>query len=281
MRTFETEMPIDCLVSSSQGLAAGGYSLADGKRTGKIYFYGEDMRIKGEVETSGTLDMKVGNEVLYAANSRDVCMVALCDGGTATVQTDCINTYVSLADGSVVVSGLDGVVRVFDESLRSMDSIRIGDSPVWVSEVFGGELVSGSEDGSMCFVDVRSGRRHGEMQRGSGITSLHMENDCLYVGSYDEHIEVVDRRNLCVIRKVHVGGGVWRILRIGERFYVACVYEGMKVLNASLDVVEEHKTESIVYALAAARFRMEETDAVLFASFYDRKVHMVSSRMDQ
>lgn len=269
MEAVETEMPVDCLVCVSSSVVAGGYLFEDGTRTGKTYVYSqEDMSVREEFQTSGTLDIKARGDVLYLANGSDVSSVGLDSNSVCRVDTADVNTYISLGDNRVFVSDVGGSVCVYDGELRVVDSIRVSDSAVWVSEICDKELVSGSEDGGVWFIDTRTMKRYHEMRRESGITSLYRDGDYLLVGSYDEHVEVVDSRCVGVVSRTRVGGGVWRIARRGERFYMACMYEGLKVCDRSLGVLENHLAGSLVYGMSLGE------DRLFFASFYDKKIHV-------
>lgn len=266
---FESEMPIGCLACTSSFLIAGGYSFDCGLRTGKVYLYGkDDMKIRRELPTSGTLDIKVSNDVFYLANSEDIACVSLRNGNSIERGTTGFNTYISLGNDQVFVSDIGGNVKIYDGELNAVETVKAADDPVWVSEIYGKELVSGCEAGSLSFIDTRIGRKHQMMKRECGITSIYMGDGYLYVGSYDEHVEMIDMRNYGIVKRTRIGGGVWKIASRDARFYLSCMYEGMKMCDSNLDVLERYDTESIVYGLALSG------DKLFFTSFYDKKIYV-------
>jgi diphthine methyl ester acylhydrolase len=268
MRICDTKVPIDSLASSNEFLIAGGYQIEEGVRSGKVSFYGRGDSINHELETSGTLDVEVSSGCVYLANSEDVGVVELQSKTHIQRTTESINTYVSAGSDFIAISSLDGSIYLYGKELELMEKMTVSVNPVWVTEVYEGQIVSGCEGGSLSFSDARTGRIHRVLQRGCGVTSIHAMNEYLYVGSYDECIEVIDRRTHKVVSRACIGGGVWRILSIGGCFYVACMYEGLKVFSEDFKILRRYYTASIVYAVAVHGCELA------FASFYDQKLYI-------
>ncbi|KAG5858605.1 hypothetical protein KMI_13g18970 [Encephalitozoon hellem] len=268
MEEFEAEIPIDCLCCTSSSLVAGGYLFNEGVRSGKIYFYGlEGMNIESELATSGTLDIKINEQTLYSANSSDVSAVHLASGSVVRMDTAYVNTCVEICDSNVFASDVEGGVGVYDNGMRFLKAIKVSEAPIWVLKASGKELICGSEDGMLRFIDTRTFSERHRMKRASGITSMYECPEYLYVGSYDECIEIIDKRKYEAVRKVVIGGGVWRICREGGAFYLSCMYEGLKICDDELNVVERFPTNSIAYGLTV------KDSKVFFTSFYDRKIY--------
>ncbi|ADM11786.1 uncharacterized protein Eint_070220 [Encephalitozoon intestinalis ATCC 50506] len=267
MEEFEAQIPIDCLCCTSSALIAGGYLFHEETRSGKIYFYDlESMEIQDEFETSGTLDIKINAQTLYSANSRDVSAINI--GSKSIIKTDTrdINTYLEINGDEVFVSDIGGRVSVYDKDITVRKVVKLGEAPIWVLKGRCKELMCGSEDGELRFVDMRTWSEHHRMKRASGVISIYEHLEYLYVGSYDEHIEIVDKRMYEVVRKVKVGGGVWRIFEKDKTFFLSCMYEGLKVCDGDLNIVKEFPTNSIAYGLASS------DKELFFTSFYDKKI---------
>ncbi|AFN83272.1 hypothetical protein EROM_070210 [Encephalitozoon romaleae SJ-2008] len=268
MEAFEADIPIDCLCCTSSALVAGGYLFNEGVRSGKIYFYSlESMNIEDEFTTSGTLDIKVSEQTLYSANSSDISAIHLGSRSTIKMETAHINTYVEVYGSNVFVFDVGGRVNVYSKEMTSAKVIKAGDAPIWALKASDKELICGSEDGMLRFVDTRTFSEHHTMKRTSGITSMYEYLEYLYVGSYDECIEIIDKRKYEIIKKVRVGGGIWRICKEGEMFYLSCMYEGLKVCDCDLNVMEKFPTNSIAYGLTV------KDSKVFFTSFYDKKIY--------
>lgn len=268
MEVFETDVPMDCLCCTSSALVAGGYLFNEGVRSGKICFYSlESMGIEGEFTTSGTLDIKINEQTLYSANSSDVSAIHLGSESTTKIATAHINTYVEVYGNGVFVSDVGGRINVYDREMTSAKVIKAGNAPIWVLKASDKELTCGSEDGILRFMDIRTFSEHHRVKRTSGITSIYECLEYLYVGSYDECIEIIDKRKYEIIKKVRVGGGIWRICKEGEMFYLSCMYEGLKICDRDLNVIEKFPTNSIAYGLTV------KDSKVFFTSFYDKKIY--------
>ncbi|CAD25560.1 hypothetical protein [Encephalitozoon cuniculi GB-M1] len=268
MEEFEAPTPIDCLCHTPSVLAAGGYLFDEGVRSGKIHLYSlESMKMLEEFETSGTLDIKIRGQILYSANSGDVSAVHLNGLSSVKINTVDINTYIELVGDKVFVSDVRGRISVYGTEMVLLKTVEVAEAPIWVLKASDKELMYGSEDGSLSFMDIRTWSEHHKMKRASGVTSIYESDEYVYVGAYDECIEVVDKRMYKPVKKAKIGGGVWRICRAKEIFYLSCMYEGVKICDSELKVLKRFPTDSIAYGLTVT------SDRVFFASFYDKKIY--------
>ncbi|KAM0671484.1 Diphthine methyltransferase [Ordospora colligata] len=271
MKSFDSIMPIDCLCIVDDILIAGGYQFTEASRSGGVYLYDiYSMQIKNEFETTGILDCKKNEEMVFFAGCEEFGAICLKNSAIDKICTPAINTYVCVNSSSVFVCDIMGHIRQFEGYglVNSRDTI-IGEEPIWVVEAYGDSIACGSEDGMLRFIDTRSWSVHQEIKRKSGVTSIYHTENYTYVGSYDEHIEIVDRRKYDIIERKYVGGGVWRICYFDGKYFVACMYEGLKVYGDDFSLLKHYATESIAYGLALSH------DMVAFASFYDKKIHKI------
>lgn len=268
MKDIETRFPVDALVYTPHGLAAGSYHYCEGERLGDVAFYNED---EETLDTKGTFDIDYRDGILAAANTESVTFYNIDTKETTTHCTAYMNTYITHGDemntGVFIASTFAGNVDLYND-MRLSDTIRVSEDTVWVSEMYGSLLVSGCEDGKLVFTDYNAKSNISTMRRESGVTSLYRMGDLLLVGSYDENIEVVDIRKYEVVKRVRVGGGIWRIEQMNDKLYASCMYEGVKVLDKDFETVKVIPTGSIAYGLAVNQ------DEVAFSSFYDRKIHI-------
>ncbi|KAH9411901.1 hypothetical protein HK407_02g03460 [Ordospora pajunii] len=271
MKSFDSVMPIDCLCITSDVLVAGGYLFTEECRSGGVYLYDlESMHIRNVFGTTGVLDCKVNGEMVFFAGCEEFGTVCLSNSVVDRICTPAINTYVCVDANSVFLCDVLGHVRQFEGyGLVSSGDFAIGEEPIWVVEAYGDGIACGSEDGMLRFVDTRSWTVHQQMKRKSGVTSIYHAGNYAYVGSYDEHIEIVDRRKYDVIRRIYVGGGVWRICYSDGMHFVACMHEGLKVYGDDFSLLKHYATESIAYGLALSH------DVIAFTSFYDKKIHKI------
>lgn len=129
-------------------------------------------------------------------------------------------------------------------------------------------------------------------------------NDSYLSTSYDEHLRLFDARNVKQpLRKVHVGGGIWRtkwhpdVARKSD-VLLACMHGGFNVVNfgESLTAIGAHdswsygleeedstittrfdKHESIAYGVDWSRQKIDSLggkSVISSCSFYDHLLHM-------
>lgn len=258
-----------------------------------------DLKWKGPMLAAATAD---GSVQVFRACSAPSCSIRatqriqLAHGIALSVDISCRSEAADLAasshsDGAVAVSDITaGVVR------RSI--AKAHEFEAWTVAFDRNSdqiLFSGGDDSCLCMWDLRSSCEKPASRNprtfGGGVTTISavpFDSDLLSVGSYDEHLRILDKRNLAKPLAVTeaLGGGIWRAKwhPSGCRPCVACAsmrggfhvlgYEQGAARFQLLDHNPQGSPEAIAYGVDWCRpgLTAEEADMLVSASFYDHRI---------
>lgn len=137
-------------------------------------------------------------------------------------------------------------------------------------------LYSGGDDSVFCCQDLETRVQVFSNRKAhtAGVTAILPQVDgTVLTGSYDDTLRVWDVGCRKVLHEVGLGGGVWRLLAMGNRVLASCMYAGARIIDVDREGMtvkarfEEH--ESMNYGSAWHKERPHE---VVSCSFYDKKL---------
>lgn len=259
---------VDVIVSYNNKRYTGSYEINDGKRTGTIEMFTNSMDSIRSCITSGTFDIKIHSEYLYACTSNSIIKYDLFLKEIKKSETEYLNTFVSIHQNNLFVCTSIGSIDVYDQDLNLEYSINVSNDILWTNVFYNSYLVCGGEDSILYFVDLNTKDCHKSLQFDQGVTSLLVCDDTLLMGSYDEHIYKII--NFEIISKHFIGGGVWRIKIFKEMYYISCMYEGIKILTSDFDLLHFFDKGGLVYGMDVF------DDVLLMAVFYAKKIYKLN-----
>ncbi|KAF7683673.1 Diphthine methyltransferase [Astathelohania contejeani] len=262
---IKTEQEVDCISYDYKGnLVYGCYHHENNIREGIICF-----NIEKEIfiKTSGTFNIIHHNNLLYAANVSDITIYNN-NNNIHSISTQQMNTSIDIAHGIISVSQSNGFLCIYDENLNKIHESNLSNDILWTTRMMDRVILVGGEDEHLYMIDSKSNTKIKEINRSGVVTSMLYEDYLLYVGSYDEHVNIYDIRNYKLLKRIKIGGGVWKITKLGDGFILACMYEGVKVYDKDWKMIKNYKTESIAYGLSV------HGNQIAFSSFYDKIMHI-------
>ncbi|CAB3402009.1 unnamed protein product [Caenorhabditis bovis] len=114
-------------------------------------------------------------------------------------------------------------------------------------EKSGNLLATGGEDATMKIWDCRTKTSIGQCKLfDAGVVFVNFQEsdeNLILTGSYDEHVRLIDRRNLkSAVIDEKLGGGVWNIEKRENGDYIAaCMYGGYAVLDKDLKIIRQNR----------------------------------------
>ncbi|KAM0676170.1 hypothetical protein GVAV_000133 [Gurleya vavrai] len=178
-----------------------------------------------------------------------------------------MNTNICINLDVIAVSQEDGNVTLYTLELIKIVEINFCDHILWAVNLHKNFLFVGCDCGMFFVYDLEIKEISKKVKRSSGVTSIFIKNDKIYVGGYDENIFVYDLNSFEEKRKIFIGGGVYKIIGIKNGFGIGCMYEGIKIYDSDFELIQNYKTESIAYAIDYTN------EKIAFASFYDKKLY--------
>ncbi|PAV88903.1 hypothetical protein WR25_02749 isoform B [Diploscapter pachys] len=165
---------------------------------------------------------------------------------------------VSPLDGVAFTSDNKGNAYVVDLNSETLVSswlahqLAYSNDPceVWTCSLRKGNVgCTGAEDETLKIWDTRSRTLVSQCKLfEAGVTfSQWIDENQILTGSYDEHIRVLDTRNLKQeVHKIKANGGVWNIeidLDKGSNplYLVSCMYGGWMLMNSNFDILKQNE----------------------------------------
>lgn len=273
--TYGTE--VDSIQENATHIVLGSYHYEEGERTGKIQLINKATKnIEKEMHTTGTLDVSVLNERIYAANGSDVSCYKD-ESLLKKVSTTHLNTYISTNSAILeylCISDTGGNITFYDMSLKVLGAQNLFKDAIWVNSIMDSKVYAGSEDGSLCMYDTETGQSTRILKRASGIIDIMNEDGMMYISAYDDRVEGLDLRSGKIEKVADNTGSLWRMRRSGDFIHTASMYDGYKLFDREFNMICSHKTDSICYGLLVSN------NGVLWSSFYDKSI-FVSQRMNK
>ncbi|KAM0680667.1 Diphthine methyltransferase [Conglomerata obtusa] len=177
-----------------------------------------------------------------------------------------MNMSLDINDDTLFVSQEDGNVTQYTLDLIPVNIIKICDHILWICKSYKKYIFAGCDCGKFIIYDILSKSVIKEFIRGSGITSIYVKDNLLYVGGYDEFVFIYEINTFEEIQRKYIGGGIWRILNYEEQFIIACMYEGYKILDCELNIIKHNKTPGITYAIDY------NEKIFVHSSFYEKEI---------
>ncbi|KAL0265912.1 UNVERIFIED_CONTAM: hypothetical protein PYX00_011629 [Menopon gallinae] len=265
MKTLETRYPVDSLLVDDN-VVAGCYSYENGLRRGEVVMLdmaSGDMLFSAA--TSGTFNIARHKSTIFAANASDVAVMSSETLSVMKVcRTESMNTDICVAS-AVMSTTSDGRVIVFDGMLRMQSEYKVSDEILWCLSAEENVAYAGGDDGRVHRVDMRLGKGHPVAEKKGVVTMLHLGGNLLYVGTSGGAVEAYDIRTYGVVLRKDIGS-TWRMRVGGGNICLACVHDGVKVLDLSWNAVRDINPQSMVYAAEITG------DHVIFSSFYEKKI---------
>ena len=261
----------DCVIKYGADFVVSTYTLdtRTSTKSGSLLYFTESSVSSSLPFDSGILDLKMSQDSL----------IACCSDGTIqfispskfinkiNISPSCCS-YLSVAENSsqVFCSSLDGYVHCVDLPSLAVTSEKLNPYEIWCIEVSQHTLFVPVSIGKLTLIDTRSNQLiHSVKLHESEISSITIEGDFVYCGSFDGTISKTDLRNYRCESRYEIGGGVWRIIKKGEQFITANMEEGFKLTDT--DVRSTILTDSLAYGLGEVR-----ENQFIGCSFYDSKI---------
>ncbi|EOB14488.1 hypothetical protein NBO_27g0045 [Nosema bombycis CQ1] len=273
---FNLKNNVDTIISLGDHVYLGSYDLLDNEKSGTIHkikysaFFerGNNLVYQKSVRTTGTFDLNNFGTLIVAANSKDLTLFDEDLNEIKKIRTKTFNTKISIKDNLIVVSNGLGNINIYDKELDLIKNLKLSEDILWIVEAHDKFVYCGGEDCNLYVLNIDDLSIKYQIKFNEGITSLCFENDHFLVGSYDQNIYKINY-NGQIFNKKYIGGGVWRIEKMGADYVVSCMYEGCKILDNQLDVIKTYQSEPLIYSLAVINGK------IFFNSFYERVLYVV------
>ncbi|TBU05300.1 hypothetical protein CWI39_0693p0010 [Hamiltosporidium magnivora] len=265
-KIFETRYEPDCvLFLNEEVIYVGCYSHLDGKRNGEIISYPEELF----VDTTGTLDLKLSDNKLFAANVSDISIYNADLSLHHSIETTSLNTYIEPDNNIIVSCDINGSLNIYDLSHGNKQSYNLSDNILWVCRKNDNYIYCGGESGTLFIKDIRTSENR-NINIENNITFVDIIGNQIYVCSYGNTLKIYDQRNYKLIKNIELDSGIWRIKRTDNHFFVSSMYDGFKIFDTKWNLLNSFKTDSICYGIEVYDKK------VAFTSFYDKKVFVLN-----
>lgn len=259
------QLPIDAIYEYLDDILICSYHIENNIRTGKIQLLDKNnLCIKSEHKTSGTLNAAIKDRKLFLANSSDISLYENMNF-VKTINTDHINTYVFIGK-YVYVSNLNGEINFYDLKLNFIKKIKMTKEPIWVVKEHNNSLYFGDESSKLFVYDLLNDNHNEISFKRDGIIEIIFENNFFTVFSYDNNI-LTYNNNLEIISKKTNKPSIWKIIKYKNYYICACIYDGLVIFDQDFVIIKKLKTESICYGLCMC------DNFIYFSSFYDKNLY--------
>lgn len=254
MKRIQAEGEISSIILDNDKTIYSTYNYENNIRTGGIFIENNLF-----METSGTFQIAKFHNSLFAANSKDIVIFK---DSIIKLETSHMNTCFH-SDDYIYVGQSNGLVTIYDYFLNKQSIINIcGGHIIWCVQKLRNYLLCGCDCGNFIIYDTLNNTNQC-IKRKSGITCIFIQNEKIYVGGYDSFVVEYD---FCFkeIKRNNVGN-VWRIVSMDDnKLALACMYDGVKIVNIDFKVIEEYATKSIAYGLDF------NNNVLVFSDFYEK-----------
>ncbi len=255
--------PVDSIIDCDDYIAICSYNYIDGKRNGLVQLINKNTKeITAEFPTSGTFCGAYKDGKIYTADSNHISMFTKNKMIKKLPSTE-INTYIEL-DDNILVTDIKGYLNFYDYDLNFIKNLKISDDPLWVCKTIKGKVYIGCENGYAYVYDLKNHTIKNFGEKRYGILYFLEDKGRLYVTSYDDNIVVYEIETLKEISTIKKIGSVWNLIKKNEKFYCACMYDGLKIYDNNWSLLDHYPTNSICYGLCL------DENYVYWSSFYDR-----------
>ncbi|WUR03132.1 WD40 repeat domain-containing protein [Vairimorpha necatrix] len=262
VKSFPTSSCVGVILIHQDKIFTGSYDYSSSSRFGNIQLYSSDMSLIRTQETSGILDLKIHSSFLYAATSNSLLKFNLSLDLLKEVSTPHMNTfiYINISSSRLYICTSNGSITVYSPDLVFLYSLQVSNDILWTCTLYNSLLLCGGECSTLFFIKDKEVIK--KMKFEQGICSLLVERDIVMVGSYDEHVYkiFIDR----IIEKKKIGGGIWRIIKKNEKFYMSCMYEGIKILGE-----KNYSKGELVYGIDV------NEEYIIYSSFYNKVIYKI------
>lgn len=301
---FTTTLPPCCLQYHPQDhsiLLVATYNLDNGVKSGSIdvYRHTEKCVLVTQIHTSAVLDLKIsadGNIVVTVDSDGSLMvwdfawrLLRLIHKHTIRVFDHTATSVNFAANHKAIVTCTNGSMALVDLQTLGIDTFDAKHNmECWISHqgklgAMENVVYSGGDDAHLIAHDIRTLTplwRNKTIHDAGVVSVLAPTADWnasnpnhLWTGSYDDHLRILDVRNMGVVHKQNLGGGVWRLLPHKEKVLVCCMYDGARIVRADGNefIVEKYYKgdhESMCYGGAW------KDDMVTTCSFYDKVVQV-------
>jgi WD40 repeat protein len=262
----------DCATLLDQGFCLSTYTLdkETGLKTGTLQYFQPNLIWKCEID-AGVLDTKLINHNLISCCS-DGSLI-YCNNQKISsrlqVSPSCLS-YLDWNSQNIFISGLDGNLHIVDLATQKISSFKLNPYEIWFVSCTQNEIYVPLSIGKILIRDMRTDLCENVLQvHDEEISSILINDDFVYTGSFDGKICVTDRRMMKIIRKIQVGGGVWRMCLRGDGIITANMDEGFKFTTPRNQQVIP--TASLAYSLTHYT-----ENQYLGCSFYDSKLLFIN-----
>lgn len=219
---IDTSSQVDVIISHDDKIYTGSYEINDGNRSGTIEVFTKSLNLISIYKTSGTFDLKIYNQYIYACTSDSIIEFDLSLNEIKKINTDYLNTYVSIHENNIYVCTSQGSIDVYDLNFNFIYKLQISNDILWINTIYKSFLVCGGEDSILYFINLKTKKIQTSLNFDQGITSLFVKTNILLTGNYDGYIYEIE--DLKIISKNYIGGGVWKIKEHKEKYYISYMY---------------------------------------------------------
>lgn len=261
----------DCVVPYDSGFVVATYNLNVNtqEKSGKLLYFQDDLMTSNIEFDSGLLDLKIvqNNIISCCSNGNIHCISPDQNISKINITKSCCSYLAKGLDGKMFCSSLDGFVHSFDlSSQNKITSIQLNPYEIWFIELVENTLFVPVSIGKLMLRDIRNDSTICNLTlHDSEISSIFVDGDFVYCGSFDGSVSQTDLRNLQCVNKREIGGGVWRMIKKGEEFISGNMEEGFKLSDTQVRSVI--KTDSLAYGLCEI-----QSGSFIGCSFYDSKL---------
>lgn len=253
MNRIVTEQEVSSIIFSNDDIIFGTYHLENEMKTGQIYKNNHLI-----CETSGTFQIIETGNSIYSVNNKDIMKIS---EKVLKIDTDNINTSI-YNDVNIFISQSGGSILILDQNFNIQKNIKLcSDHIIWIVKKYDDFLLAGCDCGNFIIYNLKNETKK-IIKRNSGVISIHKKNNYFLVGSYDGFLNIYNN-DFEEVNKLPLGN-VWRIIDIEDNLGLACMYDGVKLIDQNYEIIKTFETKNIAYGIDYDKNRL------VFSDFYEK-----------